>query len=211
MTAIHVHGGLCNRLRAILSWRAVCGPITVAWKPDSQVCDARFGTAFKPLDGVTFVDAPEPGMVSTYEPHPDAKPGWEEAYRDLQPIMTPPRMPAVYSAVHMRRTDCVAYQRDCGAYEPDDVFIDWARKAQGLIFVATDNGTTQRVMINALPGRVVTHYAITEHADQDRADVRNTTLIHAAWDLFTCAGATMFRGSGASSFTHAIHVLRGLR
>lgn len=215
MTTIHVHGGLANRLRAIISWRHTVGPLTVAWKPDGQVAHARFSDAFKPLSGVEFIDRVPDGVHSTYEVHPHAMNGWERAYLELQPLSEPPVMQRPYAAVHMRRTDAVSYQKQCMAHEADWVFIDWIKGApMSRIFLATDNGTTQREMIRAISsiGKYpVTYGTIEERENQNESEVRNTPLLRAVWDLWTCASADLFRGSGASSYTNLIRTMRELR
>ena len=52
---LHAVGGLCNRLRAILSYLAAHDTLTVVWEPDEYVSHGRFSDVFGPLDGVTFV------------------------------------------------------------------------------------------------------------------------------------------------------------
>lgn len=47
-------GGLCNRLRTILSYRAVYGSLEVEWLP-IQVGAGTWDEVFEPLEGVTFV------------------------------------------------------------------------------------------------------------------------------------------------------------
>lgn len=212
---VHVHGGLCNRLRAILSYRNVCGPITVAWRPDGQVAHERFSDAFGHLAGVEFIDNVPSGVVSTYEPHPDAPAGWEKDYLQLRPVVMPPVIPGKYAAVHMRRTDAVAYQTACGAYENDAAFEVWcAARPESKIFIATDNGTTQQHMQDAVLGMLKQpqfHSYMASHKQENQAEVRNTSLLHAVWDIYTCARAEAFKGSGASSFTHLINLLRSMR
>lgn len=215
MTTIHVHGGLANRLRAIISWRHTVGPITVAWKPDGQVAHERFSDAFRPIAGVEFIDRVPEGAHSTYEPHPHAREGWERGYLDLQPLAEPPAFNHPYAAVHMRRTDAIEYQKQCMVYEADWVFVQWIRDTPAdLIFLATDNGTTQYEMVQAIYNNGKQprfHRYITEHPDQDKPEVRNTPLLHAVWDIWSCVGADYFRGSGASSYTNLIATLRRLR
>ena len=47
-------GGLCNRLRTILSYRAAYGSLEVEWLP-IQVGAGTWDEVFEPLEGVTFV------------------------------------------------------------------------------------------------------------------------------------------------------------
>jgi hypothetical protein len=215
MTTIHVHGGLCNRLRAILSWRYVCGPLTVAWLPDGQVHHERWSDAFAPLPGVTFIDRKPVSVTSFYEPHPAARGDWQRAYLDLKPLRPAPIIPEPYTAIHVRRTDAHALQTAEKTWHSDEEYMAWALlEPQKDIFLATDNGTTQRKIADYLTRcgkRVHMHEGILEHPDQDLPEVRNTSLLHAWWDIETCARAATFMGSGASSFTDLIETLRRMR
>lgn len=215
MTIIHVHGGLANRLRAILSWREMCGSITVAWLPDGQVHGERFSDVFGPLPDVTFSDRlPIGTYVSTCDPHPNAPAGWERAYLELDSLHPAPALACNYSAIHVRRTDAIQYQMESGVHEPESMWIEWLKPIQWpTVFVATDNGTTQRELFAAIQKigkHPRSHGHIEEHDRQDDPEVRNTTLRRAWWDIETCVAATAFRGSGASSYTNLIETLRRL-
>lgn len=207
---VHAHGGLANRLRVILSFRAAHGPLTVVWRPDSQVAGGRFSDCFERLDGVTIVDgiiANE--AVSTCDPCPTAPEGWQASYSDL--VLKPWLELAVERlaspiAIHVRRTDIA----DLGEpLEPEDDYIRFAQEHSGRVFVATDNHTTQHYYRTVLGDRCVMQ-PIDPHGELAH-DHRATTLEHAAIDMFAAARSEWFKGTSASAFTWAIEILRRLR
>ncbi len=214
VTPVHVFGGLCNRLRTILSWRAVHGPLIVAWEPNGEIANERFGDAFAPLAGVTFVDTPAPEWPKTLDVHPRAF-GWEKEWFTLQrlpgvaPIVAP-------SAVHVRRTDNEVLQRMEGTWQPDDAFIAWCKSVPDPIYLATDNGTTQAGLAQAIKamGKVWIAQEAIPARPTDTGNIgglRNTGLRTAWADLLSCVYAQHFKGSGSSSFTTTIETMRRLR
>lgn len=218
MTRVRAFGGLSNRLRVILSWRATFGDLEVVWRPDGEIAGGRFLDAFEPLAGVTFVDEGWCG-TKTLDPYPHAPDGWQRAYSELRLLdrhedtLANLQPDADYSAIHVRRTDHTALAMSTGQYTDDDAFRRWLRTCEPTVYVATDNGTTQAAYLAMLSemGRdsiVAAH--VPEHPDQDRGGRRNTTLTHCAIDLFACVRAKSFMGSGESSFTNLVHLLRGL-
>ncbi len=205
---VHAHGGLANRLRVILSYRAAHGPIVVVWKPDSQVAGGRFSDCFEPLDGVEFIDEGKHN-VTTCEPSPHAPSGWQKAYGDLR---LKPSLAAEVdyltcpTACHVRRTDIV----DLGvALEPEDDYVRFIQEHEGPAYLATDNYTTQTYFEKVLGDAVWTR-CIPVHGELAH-DHRATSLQHAAIDMFTCARAKYFKGTTASAFSWAIEILRSLR
>jgi hypothetical protein len=174
---------------------------------------------FAPLQGVTFVDSAYEGspLVQTCDPHPEPPTSWQDAYREL--TLLPPhfdRMKGLghlprYSALHIRRTDLGPLSRQDNLYTPDEEFVAWCHSVPGPIYLATDNGTTQRhfgALIARMGKRVIVQGLIPEHPAQDEHERRNTDLATAAIDLFACARAARFKGTAASSFTGTIDVLR---
>ena len=121
-----------------------------------------------------------------------------------------------FIAVHLRRTD---WAELFGISTPDDEFLryveacskrDWTsggRKAEPLVYVATDNAVTQRALLGSLGGRARVFAPI----EDDHSDLRHTSVFHAAVDLFTAAAAGAFKGSRGSSFSEAICLLRKAR
>ena len=217
---VRAHGGLCNRLRVLLSYRAWRRELTVVWRPDAQCAGARWADVFEPLAGVQFLEEdPERVDAFTCDNTHEAPKGWEAAYRELR--LRPAhedkrrtmRVAGPYAAIHARRTDARAHAELHGCYTPDEHLLAWCRGHGGRVYVATDNGTTQRLLCAALRTmgkQPVTCAPIAEHPEQDMWERRNTPLADSAIDLFMCAGATAFEGSGDSSFTNTITMLRGL-
>lgn len=215
---VHAIGGLANRLRVVLSHLATHGPIGVVWVPDGEIAGARFEDVFMPLAAVTFYYHATGASYRTCDPAPNAPAQWErdyallhlrgdhaQRYRELRPVEP-------YSAIHVRRTDHDAI----AAQDPtrDDEFAEFIQSAHRIVYIATDNGTTQRRFISAVleTGRTPVYVApIHEHERQDMSGQRNTTLADSAIDLFMCAGADTFKGTRHSSFSNLIHTLRGLR
>ena len=220
---VQAYGGLANRLRVLLSYSHVYSfvrpPLMVVWEPNGEIAYGRFQDVFCGIRGVILADRhPSPDVV-TCDPSPASPGDWEVAYTEL--MLAPAQLSRwvalvpgePFTAVHVRRTD----HRD---YEParldptrDDEFLAFVETAHHIVFLATDNGTTQRAYARAIERtgrRVVTTGVIDEHVHQDASGQRNTTLADAAIDLFMCARADEFMGSRHSSFTNAIHTMRRL-
>jgi hypothetical protein len=213
---VQAMGGLCNRLRVTLSYRALHGPIGVVWVPDGEICGARFDDVFCSLPGVTFLSSHGQGEHhKTCDPAPEAPRDWQHGYRQLQLreeyrerwAALRPGVP--YSAIHVRRTDHARLAADNPTR--DEEFVSFVQHAQPVVYVATDNGTTQAQYLTAVAEsgrRPICASYIHTHARQDESGQRNTTLAEAALDLFMCAGADLFLGSRASSFSDAVEMLK---
>jgi hypothetical protein len=207
---VETYAGLCNRLRVILSYRAKYGPIEVIWPRDPEIAGGHFLDVLEPLEGVTFRDS-GPADVRTLDALGG---GWEEAWRELRPVagdrldvLELVRFLRPYAAVHVRRTDNTAYAQREGVYTDDATFAAWIRACRSeSVYVATDNLDTQIALERVVneSGKVPRMWEpIAGHDAQ-----RHTTLAHAVADLFLCAGAAEFRGSGGSSFSHTIATMR---
>ena len=218
---VRAHGGLCNRLRVVLSYRAWRGEVDVLWRADPQIAGARWGDVFEPLAGVQFLEH-EPDRVDAFtcDNTHEAPKGWEAAYRELRllPALEDKwrtlRVAGPYAAIHARRTDARAHAELHNIFTTDEHLLAWCRgQPYGRTYVATDNGTTQRVLcegLRTMGKQPVTCAPIAEHPEQDAWERRNTPLADSAIDLFMCAGAAAFEGSGDSSFTNTITMLREL-
>ena len=221
-------GGLCNRLRAILSYRALHGSVQVVWDANEYVSHAHFLDVFEPLHGVSFVEGA--WDVEDYAPAVGAPEGWELGYAELRPVVEirsrliyhlpfygwrcRPDAMILYDAVHVRRTDHVPNVESRGdKVEHMSEFVRWALAGQRDVYVATDNLTTQRGLLLLLEGRGQIGTELPDSADvQGLTDHhRNGTLADAVVDLYVCAGATRFKGTRGSSFTDTIEILRRLR
>jgi hypothetical protein len=209
---LHAIGGLCNRLQAILSYRAAHGgQLEVLWKPDLYVSHALFSDVFEPIPGVTFMtdgghDKEDWGIDWS------APPDWRSSYALLTPKV--PILPPAgdYVAVHARRTDHIPNMNATGDHKTtDEELRTFVEKYPTLpIYLATDNGETQarwakdpRVIAGrVLPGTEA--QGLTDHH-------RNGTLDRAVQDLYLCAAAKHFMGTHNSTFTRTIEILRSLK
>ena len=215
MFTVRAHGGLCNRLRVVLSYRAWRGSITCVWLPDEQIAGARWADVFEPLPGVSFLYE-DPGVVDVMacDPTHAAPQHWPLTYRDVRlreehearRLGVRAALGGPYSAVHARRTDCTEMAQAAGAYTTDEELAAWAAQALAPIYIATDNGTTQRALAQALAGMGKRPAWLEDIPEA--STLRHTTLAASAIDLFVCAGSAEFKGSGASSFTNAVHTMR---
>lgn len=217
-------GGLCNRLQAILSYRSAYGPIEVLWERDTPVSHAHFLDVLEPIDGVKFVERadtlPEESWVAEdWAICKDAKNGWAAAYQQhLMPTEVWSRKVARlttdldhrYIAVHARRTDHVPNAEGRGAHVPtDDEIVAWASQWPLPCYIATDNGETQKRLLEALhPRGVIGKLLEGKEAVAFDDQRRNGELGDAVVDLFVCAMATQFTGTPESSFSETVGRLR---
>jgi len=198
-------GGLCNRLRVVLSYRAV-GVSQFVWGRDAEICGGYFLDVFEPLAGVEWLD--EGASVTTFDPCRDAPSGWERAYQELVLRDGMPSLARPYSAVHIRRTDHVGLAKSMGRYTSDDDFRGWLKVAPGPIYIATDNRHTQLVFRDYV--RTLGKWSLFYNEIPASEEQRHTTFRHAAVDLFACAGAEHFMGSGESSFSNTARMLHAM-
>lgn len=223
MFTLHCLGGLCNRLQAVLSYRSLHRPLIVEWS-DLVQAGGHFLDAFEPLEGVEFRDGPNwpvthhGGQMTIGEVVadngwcPGAPKAWLNTYRDLKlrPHLRERLIKPPYSAIHVRRTDHIPFAMGMGKLTVDAEFRAWCDYTPGPIFIATDNGTTQREFVSYLGERAIIQAPIPEHANQNLHDHRNTDIGSAAVDLFICAGAEKFKGTPLSSFSRTIEHLHQL-
>ena len=79
---VQVYGGLCNRLRAVLS-RLTPDGLTVVWEPNDEIAHGRFLDVFEPLPGVRFDEVAHPtDFILTMLAHKYGYPLWREADQD---------------------------------------------------------------------------------------------------------------------------------
>lgn len=220
-------GGLGNKLRALLSYRSVHGPIECEWVEGLQIGAGHPRDVFEPIEGVTWVEPREgpfthhggpvtltDGTIADNHCAPMSTLRWMIGLGEIKLlpdlIKLLPTRP--YVAVHVRRTDHVQLAHAMGCAVDDYHFISWAKRHMSRrIYLATDNATTQRAMAAAL-GRatMVPVLSPTVLGDADEHDVRNSDLASAALDLFACVRAAHFLGTPGSSFTSTIESMRAL-
>jgi uncharacterized protein (DUF169 family) len=100
----------------------------------------------------------------------------------------------------------VGLAKSCGRYTSDEDFRGWLKAAPGPVYIATDNRHTQLAFedyVRSLGKKPLTYCQIAHSEAQ-----RRTTLVHAVSDLFACAGAAHFLGSGESSFSNTVMLLK---
>jgi hypothetical protein len=221
---IHAVEGLCNRLRAVLSYRVACHKhgrqLLVIWRPDAP-CPARFLDLFLPIPGVVFLDSPPDGqpldgVLRTMDYHSAVKGKAEEeahCYASLEP--TPSLRARIeaqlaengprFRAIHVRRTDHVNnHLVPCHRADAEfEAFAD-GRDENVALYAATDNATSQRHYLERYGDACKVHRRI-----QPTSALRQTALCDACVDIFTCAAATDgFLGSHGSSFSETIRRVR---
>ena len=240
--SFHLHpvGGLCNRLRAMLSYLAAYEDLVVYW--DDEV--RHFLHMFEPMTGVRFAERPIDGLVD-WGIASGAPEDWRKHYASLRPLPhLRKRIDASiaamsktydvgdnsftarsYIAIHVRRTDMTRLVQQTGAspLPTDDEFAQWIQRwAHELpIWLATDNGETQQRYLTdprfAYPSgnsrvRFLAPMPGNEVLDDAEHHAFNGPQEDAVVDLYVCAAATEFMGSGSfGTFSGTIEILRGLR
>ena len=215
---IGVDHGLCNRLRAVLSYRLVAlaegRPLVAIWRQDAQ-CNGDFLECFAPLPGVRFVkEAPHyrPSWVNHAHPSIKGTAAEVEGYKVLLPaipirstIVQRIRGRTAFVAAHIRRTDMTLFGRlPPGTTDAEvEAFLD--AHAAHRVYVATDCGETYARFTS---GRYASRCMPTEREGWRPGALRQTSLREAAVDLYVCAAAAHFCGSRGSSFSDVIESLR---
>ena len=225
---IMLEHGLCNRLRAVLSYRLVAQAqgrlLMVIWRQDAE-CNGDFLSYFEPLDGVVFVDSPPawdptPEIANCTHPdigHTEEVDGWamlrptakmELAIERRVTGLEPP-----FVAVHIRRTDFSTFFGPAFQQTTDasfETFLDKPRLEKHRVYIATDNGDTHERFSNRYRARLGTAVASPrgEGLRFDGSSLRQTPLRDAIIDLFVCASSDSFLGSFGSSFSETITHLR---
>lgn len=207
-------GGLCARLRVLLSWKAKAeadGRRLICHWSRTRLCNGLFTECFAPLDGVEFRD---------YEVDAEQRVDYEgvEACGDYDATVLEPIAAIMqriknntdylgdYDAIHVRRTDFVEEARKRGIFVSDEEYCKFIDDGEGktAIYLATDNIDTQIYYAKKYTGVIRINKAMTRNNSG-----RNTTLENAVVDMYTCAAAKFFMGTKGSAFTDVIELLRG--
>ena len=212
---IHPTGGLSNRLRVLFSYYKEASKhnknMIVVWTRDSE-CDGLFLEYFRPIRNVTFVENTDYNIdYKGYNIHPNYNEHTECIYKYL--VMQPWLKEDIaqkrmhmgnYIATHIRRTDHSALAKKANMYTTDDDFINFLDASSENIYIATDNKQTYDLFKQKYGDRILHSYpdAIQENA------LRITNLKESIIDLYMCVYANQFKGSGYSSFSDLIYVLR---
>jgi hypothetical protein len=223
--AVICMGGLGNRLRVILSYRALYGEIVVRWARSTGVCRGSFLDVFEPLSGVTFEDAGdglaqdivaregEIGPVSSASFV--APPSWPMGYLQLKPrpeVLE--RVAALkdgalygepYVAIHARHSDHDENAARFGHVTTNDELLQWYHPRGGPLYLATECKKTEAWFRRAVP-----HVIVNRDWDHQviHYDERPGTLADAVVDMWMCLGAAAFRGTWISSFSETVSLMR---
>lgn len=200
-------GGLANKLRVLFSFVRKQSNLVVVW-PVEESCPGLFLDVFTPLKNVQFVvsidSVPDyrgcsPSMIPNYSQLHLAPKLQEELHRRLREMGD-----RGYVAGHIRRTDHSELAKSKNKFTSDETFREFLDSTDLPIFIATDNGETQQYFKTLYENRLIIFHEIP----QELRSLRATSLEEAVLDLFLCVNATEFLGSGWSSFTDLIKVLR---
>ena len=225
--------GLSNKLRTLMGYLWVAEQcqqeLNIYWHID-HACNGHFLDIFQPIDGVNFVEFENESEVdfrgySTFEQilyqhnYLDVNIYQEQKrmYTKLHPL---PHIQEKVSAfcetnsiptsigIHIRRTDHENLARTNQAFSTDDLFINFIQNNpdSGGVFIATDNRETQNVFVSLYGARVLFYNHIA-----DSTALRKTSLEEALIDVLICSQCRSFLGSGYSSYTDFIEILRSLR
>lgn len=214
---VQVIGGLCNRLRVMISYlivaRRLGESLEVFWYPH-VACPTLFRELFEatPADCVIRdgVIAPQ-GTETTCSRHKDA--GAEASWRPVIAEVLRP-LPALqaridaglaalgpdFTALHIRRTDHNAN------YDQDAAFAAFAASGTGRVFVAADNPRSVANVKRILGERVFW----TAQYGSGIGGLRLTSVQDAVVDLWIAAHAIRFKGTYYSSFSDWIETMRSV-
>ena len=228
--------GLSNKLRTLMGylWLAEQSEqeLNVCWHID-ETCNGHFLDIFQPISGVNFVDFENeaeadfsgygtfdqillPYMKSNglkaniYEEH-------KRMYRKLEPLPRIQEKVRVFCekngistciGMHIRRTDHEEFAKSQQSFTADEVFIDFIRNspASSRVYIATDNRETQDLFASLYGDRVLAYTRIA-----DSKALRKTSLEEALIDALVCRECRSFKGSGFSSYSDFIEILRSLK
>jgi hypothetical protein len=168
---------------------------------------------FEPVEGIEFISD-----VSTFKEYSidytgcminkDFPPIYDELKLkpELQAIIDEKRrILGPYIAVHVRRTDHIELAKQYNMYTEDESFFSFLDEnlSDKNIYIATDNKETYELFKSRYHEKIKFEYHVT-----NESSYRKTSLADAIIDLFMCIHASSFMGSGRSSFSSLITLLR---
>jgi hypothetical protein len=218
--------GLCNRLRAIFSYRLKAieeGKQLIVYWEDHSHC---FGNIFN-----TIIEIPPNVSIQNYLEYKSINPlgnplksysqccipnyecirltkQFKEIYNDIMNKLFEGKP---FISVHIRRTDFTIDALKGGHYVPDEYFYEFIdshlkTSPELLVYVATDNPETQRIFQAKYPGTIKIIQQIPE--TPIRGTLRHTNSIFAFLDLCICVSGIAFHGTPISSFSETIELMR---
>ena len=217
---VQLRGGICNRLRTMFRHCEQIQELTqklrltihlyIIWTP-SEHCVQLFNDLFHSYPGIHFIDQNENISTICVDSYTSEFPLRESYYEKLRPrkdMLTKIKklISQPFIAIHVRRTDHIELAKSKNKFTTDEEFFSFLDKYHDYpIFLATDNVTTQNIFKKKYGTRIFWNKNITN--TQNR---RHTTEKDAIIDLYVCAHANFFLGSGYSSFTDTISILSSI-
>uniref|UniRef100_A0A7S2G7J0 Peptide-O-fucosyltransferase 1 n=1 Tax=Haptolina brevifila TaxID=156173 RepID=A0A7S2G7J0_9EUKA len=235
--AVTAEGGLCNKLRCILSYREIAQDagrhLVVVWSLGS-FCDTHFDALFEPIEGITVLPSNDGhkaleetllsmGMAPSAVPGDfGCHPAIESSEREIQMWKHLRPLPAIAAAIeetvagcgprfvaaHIRRTDFLTlFGVKTGDAAFEHFYSQHLRTEGTTAYLATDNAATQRHFQKICGERYRAQASICEEPRR----LRHTSVAEAVVDIFACVAAQAFIGTAGSSFSDAIWSIRRMR
>lgn len=216
--------GFSNRLRVIMAFKTLQPKlnkkIKVYW--DNKDCD-NFLDIFQPIHNIDFVTPQSKYNYIGYESYPDIlkKYGMSYSYnKEIDVYKNLKLLPKIQNIVdnfirnnslkdgislHIRRTDHSKLAKNKGKYTTDEDFYNFIElfPSNTPIFLATDNLNTQLQFLDKYRGRIYVYKMI-----YPTKNLRQTSLKDSVIDIFICSKIKNFKGSGYSSFSDTIKILK---
>ena len=206
-------GGLCNYLRVIFSYyrkaKKENKKLIVIWNI-TDLCNGYFLDYFQPINDILF-DSNNINYSIDYTGfsiHADFHPDYTSL--KLLPYMSniieekKNTLKSDYISVHIRRTDHINLAKQYKEYTSNTDFYEFINLFQDKsLYIATDNINTYKNFRKKYAKRILFNYH-----DTINNSFRQTSLKNAIVDLYMCVNANKFMGSGFSSFSDLINILR---
>ena len=220
-------GGLCNYLRVIISYyeyaRTIDEELIVVWEV-SESCPGFFLDYFEPISNITFLtEKPSDDMKVEYigcSPHPNFKGNYRSKFggwcnlipkHSIKKKIEEKRniLKDNYISIHVRRTDHVGLAKKNNRFISDEEFFNFIDESYNYknIYLATDDKDTYYKFKKKYPDQILFKYHKTRNEDC----LRQTSLEDAIIDIYICSFSKYFKGSGWSSFSDVIQIIRDSR
>ena len=199
-------GGLANRVRVVLTALRKFGPeITFVWR-ENKDCPCQWwelfqqpsiGTLPKPMEGTrvertcSAYTGLDPEIYSALVPTKAISDSVDEFCEAHEK----------FDAIHVRRTDHEQIAKKKGMFTDDDEFFQFV-KDSGKFFLACDDPATEAKFKLKFGDKCLTR------KKEWKPDHRKTSGQDALIDLLICTRGKRFKGSGYSSFSEMIHLMR---